>query len=66
MVGNLKNINKYIFKLNIDTEYGSSCSPIIVFNTLKVIEIHKGGDENKKINYGSFIGDIFNYNKNII
>ena len=62
--GNIKDIfNKYEFKHNIDTEYGSSGSPIILFNTLKVIGIHKGGDKNKEINYGSFIGEIFNENK---
>ena len=28
--------------------------------TLKVIGIHRGGDESLKINYGSFIGEILN------
>ena len=55
-------LNDYEFKHNIDTEFGSSGSPIILFNTLKVIGIHKGGKKN--INYGSFIGEIFNDNKN--
>ena len=34
-------------------------------NTLKVIGIHRGGDKNKKINYGTFIGEIFNENINM-
>ena len=65
--GNIIDIlgNKYEFTHNIYTEYGSSGSPIILFNTLKVIGMHRGGDKNKKINYGTFIGEIFNENKNI-
>ena len=31
-----------------------------------MIGIHKGDDKNKKINFGSFIGEIFNENKNLI
>ena len=67
--GNIKGIfNIYEFKHNINIEYGygSSGSPIILFKTLKVIGIHKRCDKNKKINYGSFIGEIFNENKNLI
>ena len=56
-------INKYEFKHNIDTDYGSSGSPIILFNTLKVIGIHKKYDLINKTNYGSFIGEILNENK---
>ena len=58
-------INKYEFKHNIDTDYGSSGSPIILFNTLKVIGIHKKGDIINKINYGTFIGEIFNEKKDL-
>ena len=43
------------FKHNIDTDYGSSGSPIIILNTLKVIGIHKEGDKRLPINYGTFI-----------
>ena len=58
--GKIKDIiNKYEFIHNIYIEYGSSGSPIILFNTLKVIGMHRGGDKNKKINYGTFIGEIF-------
>ena len=56
-------LNEFEFKHNIDTDYGSSGSPIILFNTLKVIGIHKNGLLNEKINFGTFIGEIFKYNK---
>jgi hypothetical protein len=63
-IGKLKQIlNKFEFKHNIDTDYGSSGSPIILANTLKVIGIHKQGSLNENINYGTFIGEIFKYNK---
>ena len=62
-------LNDYEFKHNIDTEKGSSGSPIIIPNTLKVIGIHKQGDKRDfKINYASFIGRIFKdnmLNKNV-
>ena len=60
--GTIKNIGdeyEYEFEHNIDTTNGSSGSPIIIPNTLKVIGIHKEGDKEEKINYGSFIGEIF-------
>ena len=44
-------INNYEFEHSIDTEYGSSSSPIIIHNFLKVIGIHKQGDKYKSINY---------------
>ena len=47
------------FKHTIDTDYGSSGSPIILPNFLKVIGIHKSGDKYAPLNYGSFIGEIF-------
>ena len=63
-IGKLKQIlNEFEFKHNIDTDYGSSGSPIILVNTLKVIGIHKQGSLNENINYGTFIGEIFKYNK---
>ena len=37
-------LNNYEFTHNIDTENGSSGSPIILHNSLKVIGIHKQGD----------------------
>ena len=45
-------IDNYEFKHSIDTEYGSSGSPIILPITLKVIGIYKQGDKYKPINYG--------------
>ena len=65
--GNIKSIyNKFEFIHNINTENISSGSPIILIDNLKVIGIHKGGDKNKKLSYGSFIGEIFNENINLI
>jgi len=55
-------INNYEFRHNINTEYGSSGSPIILLNTLKVIGIHKKGDKYEPVNYGLFIGEIFKNN----
>ena len=60
--GTIMNIGdeyEYEFEHNIDTTNGSSGSPIIIPNTRKVIGIHKEGDKEEKINYGSFIGEIF-------
>ena len=50
-------INEYEFFHNIPTELGSSGSPVILFNTLKVIGIHKQSDIKKKLNVGTFIGE---------
>ena len=67
--GKVKNISEnFEFEHNIDTELGSSGSPIILINTLKVIGIHKEGlkiikmDE-EPVNFGTFIGKIFNDRK---
>jgi surface protein len=58
----LKVINNYEFKHNLDTEFGSSGSPIILHNSLLVIGIHKESDNKEKVNYGSFIGEIIKAN----
>ena len=59
--GKIINIKEYEFEHNIPTtEKGSSGSPIILFNLLTVIGIHKYGDLEKKINVGTFIGKILN------
>ena len=58
--GIIKEIDKYEFYHNIPTEEGSSGSPIILPETKKVIGIHKQGDKEKKLNIGTFIGEIFN------
>ena len=67
--------NKY-FKLfefahNIPTEQGSSGCPIILLtkniNLIQVIGIHKEGNYEENINYGTFIGEIIkDINKNYI
>jgi len=57
----------YLFLHNIDTEGGSSGSPIILF-TKKVVGIHQGYAEDINLNAGIFIGEIvnvFNKSKNI-
>ena len=59
------NDNIYEFGHNIDTENGSSGSPIILISTSKVIGIHKCGDIYEKVNYATFIGEIFKF-KNFI
>ena len=50
-------INDYEFFHNIPTDHGSSGSPIILCKNLKVIGIHKGSDNKKKLNVGTFIGE---------
>jgi surface protein len=50
-------MNEYEFYHNIPTEQGSSGSPIILFNTLKVIGIHKQADVEEMLNVGTFIGE---------
>ena len=62
--GKIKEVlDGFEFEHNIDTEKGSSGSPIILLNTSKVIGIHKQGDTDSHSNYGTFIGEIFKNNK---
>ena len=58
--GTIKKIEEYKIYHDIPTEGGSSGSPIILFNILTVIGIHRGGIEVEEINIGTFIGEIFN------
>ena len=62
--GRIKRVNCYEFEHNIDTYSGCSGSPIMLLNTdidyIYVIGIHKQADYSKNINYGTFIGEIFN------
>lgn len=69
--GKIKKIDNYMIIHSLDTEAGSSGSPICLLENQLVIAIHRGGRENKKENYGTFIGyvidqlnqeDINNYN----
>ena len=67
MVNFFKKKKDYVFLHNIDTEGGSSGSPIILF-TKKVVGIHQGYAEDINLNAGIFIGEIvnvFNKSKNI-
>ena len=65
-IGQITNLNEYEFEHNISTTIGSSGCPILLLNdninSIEVIGIHKGEDESKKINYGTFIGELFNEN----
>ena len=66
--GKIINIYNFEFDHNISTEKGSSGCPIILLNNntdiIKVIGIHKLADHLKKLNSGTFIGEIFNDNNN--
>ena len=54
--GMIKNIDKgFEIIHSADTVYGSSCSPIFLKNSKKVIGIHKAGDISLKENYGTLI-----------
>ena len=60
--GTITHISNYELYHNISTDVGSSGSPIILLNnninSIQVIGIHKNSDNNKKINGGTFIGEI--------
>ena len=58
--GIIEEINEPEFFHNINTQTGSSGSPIILFTTLKVIGVHKQGDKKKNLNVGIFFGEILN------
>jgi hypothetical protein len=66
--GLILNIYDFQFDHNIPTEEGSSGCPIILLNSninlLQVIGIHKNTDIDKKVNGGTFIGEIINQIKN--
>jgi len=63
--GIIDEIKNEHFYHNIDTQYGSSGSPIILLNTSYVIGIHKGADKERKLNVGIFIGEAINHLKEI-
>ena len=62
--GKIVKIYNFQFDHNIATDSGSSGCPILLLNDninlIKVIGIHKNGDLEKKINGGTFIGEIIN------
>ena len=53
--GIIKEINRYEFTHLVNTEKGSSGSPIFLENSIKVIGIHKEGNTVKQENYGDFL-----------
>ena len=64
--GKIIEIDLFKFEHNISTNKGSSGCPILLLNDninlIQVIGIHKEGYEAKKINAGTFIGEILNEN----
>ena len=62
--GTITYINNFEFEHNIPTDDGSSGCPIILLNNnknlIQVIGIHKEAIISKKVNRGTFIGEIFN------
>ena len=64
--GIIKEINRYEFTHLVNTEKGSSGSPIFLENSTKVIGIHKEGHKDKTENYGDFIYPVINIIKNDI
>jgi len=58
--GKIIKISQNEFGHNCDTNHGSPGSPIILASNLNVIGIHKAGNNNDKINVGTFIGNIIN------
>ncbi len=66
--GYLKKINNYIINHTVDTDFGSSGSPIILLSrNFKIIGIHRKYNEKKNVKFGSYIKNIIEYiNKNEI
>jgi len=62
--GIIKRIDDYEFEHSVSTNRGSSGCPIILLNDninlIQVIGIHKGADTFKRINIGTFLGEILN------
>ena len=62
--GKIKLLKKnYEFSHLASTDRGSSGSPIFLFNSSKVLGIHKAGRDDNTENYGDFIGPIYNFLK---
>ena len=55
----IKIFNNFEFEHTVDTDHGSSGSPIILNESLKVIGIHKQSNTLNNNNIGTFIGEIF-------
>ena len=58
-IGIIKGISLDTYDINHDCETyeGSSGAPIINLNNHKIIGLHKGGGNNKKYNFGTFLKD---------
>lgn len=67
--GKIIDVIDFEFEHNVPTDKGSSGCPLILLNNnlniIQVIGIHKEADNKKKLNYGTFIGEIFNENNNL-
>ena len=62
--GEITKISEKFFYHNCDTDDGYSGCPIILTSNKRVIGIHRGGLTKKKINYGTFLGTIFEKESN--
>ena len=62
-IGKILKINNFEFEQTIDTEIGSSGSPVILMSNNLVNGIHKQSNKRTKNGIGTFIGEIFNNNK---
>ena len=58
-IGKIIGTKNFEFEHNVDTDLGSSGSPVILIENLNVIGIHKGGSKNRKVNCGAFISILF-------
>jgi len=56
--GKIVKVKDFQFFHNLDTRAGSSGSPICLLHNQNIIGIHRGGNNSKKINIGTFIGSI--------
>ena len=56
-------MKNFEFEHNIKTYMGSAGCPIILFDSLKVVGVHKHSDkEDPTIKYATFLGEIFKKN----
>ena len=58
-IGKIMNIQQFEFEHSIETENGSSGSPVILIGNLNVIGIHKQCNKKNNNGIGTFIGEIF-------
>ena len=58
-IGKILNIQEFEFEHSIETDNGSSGSPVILIENLKVIGIHKQSNKKNNNGIGTFIGQMF-------